>query len=230
MAGRVPTGIPGLDELMEGGFVENSVNLVAGATGTCKTTFGCQFIWKGLQSGEKGLYVSLEQEPEEIMKDMERYGWNFKSYIEKGLCKIVNFTPGDVEELKTFIHTEATRLGSVKRFVLDSLTLAAMGWKERPEEAFKIRTKVFNLIKTLKRLRMTSVVITEIPSGQQSLGRLGFEEFIADSVIVLKVLPLETPMRALQIVKMRRTKHSMQVHPFEITERGIVISSKEKYF
>jgi KaiC/GvpD/RAD55 family RecA-like ATPase len=225
---RVSSGIPGLDELIEGGFVRNSVNLVAGMAGTCKTTFGCQFIWEGLKKGEKGLYVTLEQSEKDIRRDMLRYGWNFSPYIEEGRCKFVEITPGDVDELKASIINEVGRLGKVDRFVLDSLSLAAMGWKERPEEVFKLRTKVFSLLKTLKNLNLTSIVIAEIPSGEQSLGRLGFEEFIVDSVILLKVLPVDIPMRTLQIIKMRGTKHDMRVHPFEVTPEGIVIQKTKK--
>jgi KaiC/GvpD/RAD55 family RecA-like ATPase len=227
-AERVSSGIPGLDELIEGGFVRNSVNLVAGMAGTCKTTFGCQFIWEGLKKGEKGLYVTLEQSEKDIRRDMLRYGWDFSPYIEKGECKFVEITPGDVDELKASIINEVGRLGKVDRFVLDSLSLAAMGWKERPEEVFKLRTKVFSLLKTLKSLNLTSIVIAEIPSGEQSLGRLGFEEFIVDSVILLKVLPVDIPMRTLQIIKMRGTKHDMRVHPFEVTPEGIVIQKTKK--
>lgn len=228
---RVNSGIPGLDELIEGGFVKNSVNLIAGASGTCKTMFGCQFLWNGLQKGEKGVYVTLEQSAEDIMKDMLTFGWDFSSYIKKGRCKICEVTPGDVDELKTFIFSEVKRLDAelvIHRFVLDSLSLAAMGWKEKPEEIFKLRTKVFGLLKSLKTLNLTSLVIAEIPSGEQSLGRLGFEEFIVDSVILLKVLPVDIPMRTLQIVKMRRTKHNMQVHPFEVTSKGIFITKMKK--
>lgn len=225
---RVSSGIPGLDELIEGGFVRNSINLVAGAAGTCKTTFCCQFIWEGLKKGEKGLYVTLEQSEKDIRRDMLRFGWDFSPYVKGGKCKFVEITPGDVDELKASIINEVGRLGEVNRFVLDSLSLAAMGWKESPEEVFKLRTKVFSLLKTLKNLNLTSVVIAEIPSGEQSLGRLGFEEFIVDSVILLKVLPVDIPMRTLQIIKMRGTKHDMRVHPFEVTPEGIVIQKTKE--
>ena len=66
MAERVSSGIVGLDKHMEGGFIKNSVNLLSGATGTGKTIFGLQYIWDGLLKGENGVYVSLEQEPEEV--------------------------------------------------------------------------------------------------------------------------------------------------------------------
>lgn len=63
MIERVNSGIPGLDKLIDGGFVKNSVNLISGSTGTGETIFGLQFIWHGLKIGENGVYISLEQEP-----------------------------------------------------------------------------------------------------------------------------------------------------------------------
>ena len=63
---RISTGIPGLDPLIEGGFLENSVNLVTGETGTGKTIFCAQFLWDGLQKGDSGLYITLEERPEDI--------------------------------------------------------------------------------------------------------------------------------------------------------------------
>jgi circadian clock protein KaiC len=68
MVERVTSGIIGLDKHMGGGFVKDSVNLVSGSTGTGKTIFGLQYIWHGLQKGENGVYISLEQEPEDVFR------------------------------------------------------------------------------------------------------------------------------------------------------------------
>ena len=79
MVERVSSGITGLDKHMEGGFVKNSINLISGATGTGKTIFGLQYILDGLQKGENGVYISLEQEPEDIFADVAIFGWDFKN-------------------------------------------------------------------------------------------------------------------------------------------------------
>ena len=80
---RIPSGIPGLDELIEGGFLKGSTNLVSGAAGTGKTIFCSQFIWEGLQRGESCMFITLEERPEDIMGDVKRFGWDFDKYIEE---------------------------------------------------------------------------------------------------------------------------------------------------
>ncbi|MEM0353260.1 MAG: ATPase domain-containing protein, partial [Archaeoglobaceae archaeon] len=51
---RLKTGIPGMDEILNGGIPERNVVLLSGGPGTGKTIFGQQFLWYGLQSGEPG--------------------------------------------------------------------------------------------------------------------------------------------------------------------------------
>jgi KaiC/GvpD/RAD55 family RecA-like ATPase len=219
---RISSGIPGLDELMEGGFVKGSTNLLAGQAGTCKTIFGCQFLWEGLQKGENGLYVTLEESAKDIINDALQFGWDFSKYIKERKCNIVEMKSIDLNELTIFIADEIKSLRA-ERFVLDSLSVASMSWKSSPEELFKIRIGLFNFIKSLKELNVTSLLISEIQRGKQTLGRFGFEEFLVDGVIILQLVEMDVPMRSIQITKMRRTNHSVEVHPFSITKKGIVI-------
>ena len=222
---RATTGIPGLDKLMEGGFVIGSTNLIAGTAGACKTTFGMQFLWEGLQKGENAVYVTLEQTPDDILKDMSRYGWDFSKFITAKKFKIDSMIASDISQLSTKIFSSLKLMGA-KRFVLDSLSLAAMGWKERPEEAFKTRLKIFDMLNTLKGTGVTSLLISEIPRGEKdTISKFGFEEFIVDSVIFLQSFAVAGTMRNLQILKMRRTDHGKKIYPFDVTTKGLVVKS-----
>lgn len=222
---RAETGIPGLDRLMEGGFVRGSTNLIAGTAGTCKTTFCMQFLWHGLQKGEPGVYVTLEQKPDEILADMSRFGWDFKKFIDAGKFKIDSVIASDITQLSTTMFTSLKRIGA-KRFALDSLSLAAMGWKERPEEFFKLRLKIFDMLNTLKNTGVTALLISEIPKAEKdALSRFGFEEFVVDSVILLQSFAVAGPIRSLQILKMRRTDHGKKIYPFDVTAKGLVVKS-----
>ncbi|MCK4758004.1 MAG: circadian clock protein KaiC, partial [Thermoplasmata archaeon] len=73
---RIKTGIFGLDQLIEGGMRDNSAVVIVGSSGTGKTTFGIQFLMHGIENGEQGLYVTMEESPEQIMKEAEMMGWN----------------------------------------------------------------------------------------------------------------------------------------------------------
>jgi len=84
MTKRVVTNIPGLDEILNGGIPERNVVLVSGGPGTGKTIMSQQFLWNGLQLGEPGIYVALEEHPAQIRQNMLQFGWNVRLFEEKG--------------------------------------------------------------------------------------------------------------------------------------------------
>lgn len=219
MTGRVSSGIPGLDELIEGGFVKNSINLVSGATGTGKSIFGLQYIWHGLQNGENGVYISLEQEPENIFDDVRGFGWRFDQYIEEKKC-IIEYLPGwKLEELPVVV-TEKINEIKAKRFVLDTLTLVASRL-----DKIAIRAEISEFLRQLKKSDVTSLLLSEIPEGTKTLSRFGIEEFLADSIVILHYLEFAAGgvPRSLTIRKMRRTDHGTDIYPLSITKNGLVI-------
>ena len=220
---RVSSGIPGFDKLIGGGFIKGSVNLITGEAGTGKTIFSTQFLWHGLQKGETGLYITLEEEPEDIREDVSAFGWDFGAMEEKGLCKIVFHDPGRMDSISSAIISDLKEL-EVKRLVIDStaiigLTIGKMG---------SIRRRIFAILSAIKRYKdCTSLVISEIPEGLKALSRFGVEEFLVDSVIVLNYLGIgEGSNRSLIVRKMRRTDHGKDVYPFEITKKGIVVKNE----
>lgn len=222
---RVPTGIPGLDPLIEGGFVKGSINLIAGQCGTGKTIFCCQFLLEGLRRNEPGVYLTLEESEEDILKDVARFGWDaeFKDAIGRGKFMIVSMAPTGMRELQEITLRYIHKLNA-QRFALDSLSIATMAWKISAAEVSKMRSEVFDFFKALKRTGVTSLLITEIPEARmRALSRFGFEEFLADGVIVLYYLEFSAGglPRSLLVRKMRRTKHTHDIHPLEITDKGI---------
>jgi len=222
---RVETGILGFDKLIEGGLVQGSTNLIAGNSGTGKTIFGMQYIWNGLQKGENGVYVTLEQRSEDIIADVSRFSWDFSKYAAAGRFRLENLIASDIATVTKRI-VENIRVVNAKRFVLDSLTIATMGWKERPEESFQLRGKAFDMLNTVKSLGVTSMIVSEIPrSAKDEISKFGFEEFVVDSVVLLNYMTVGGASRNLQILKMRRTDHGKKIYPFEITQNGIMVRS-----
>ena len=222
---RVETGIPGFDKLVEGGLVRGSTNLVAGNAGTGKTLFCMQYIWNGLQKGENGVYITLEQKPEDILADVGRFGWDFSKYESAGKFRLESLIASDITTISKKI-VENIRSVNAKRFALDSLTIATMGWKERPEESFQLRGKAFDMLNTLKSLDVTSLIISEVPrSAKEEISKFGFEEFVVDSVVLLNYMTVGGASRNLQILKMRRTDHGKKIYPFEITQSGVMVRS-----
>lgn len=223
---RIESGIPGLDKLIEGGFVRNSVNLVAGQTGTGKTLMCMQYLLHGLKKGENGLYITLEQKEDEILQDVGRFGWDveFQKYIKAGKLLLSPLEPTGMRELTTATVNYVKKINA-KRFVLDSLSIATMGWKIGEMDVTKIRAEVFAFIRSLKNLGVTSLLITEIPETDvKALSRFGFEEFLADGIIKLNYLGIgEAAYNNVEIRKMRRTAHAKGNFSIEFAKDGLKI-------
>lgn len=218
---KVESGIPGLDSLIQGGFLQNSVNLVTGETGTGKTLFCAQFLWHGLQKGDTCLYISLEEDPEDVKADALQFGWDFEKFEKKGLFKIIYNDPAQVNNLGSLIIDEIRRM-DVKRLVIDSTSIIGL----TIENLSQIRKILYNIIGTIKKTDCTAILTSEISEGSKQLTRFNVEEFVVDSVIVLNYLEYAAGGgmdRSLIIRKMRRTKHGKDVYPMDITAKGIVI-------
>ena len=82
IAGRVRTGVLGLDDVMEGGLRQKTVTLVGGGAGSGKSIFCMQFLMEGIAQGENGVYITFEQTPVELFLDMERFGWNLEKQVK----------------------------------------------------------------------------------------------------------------------------------------------------
>jgi circadian clock protein KaiC len=107
---RVKTGVKGLDEMLGGGFLRDTANLIEGAPGTGKTTLGMQFIYNGIvQADEPGLIITFEEFPQQYYRDAAAFGWDFKELEKKGLLKIIMTSPEvsrmDIESVGGMIET-----------------------------------------------------------------------------------------------------------------------------
>jgi len=218
---RVSSGIPGLDKIINGGFIPNSVVMVSGEAGTGKTIFCTQFIWNALCMGENGLYVTLQQTADEIKKDVAIFGRDFNKAEQLGQCRILYTEPQDMKKIIAIILRNVRDL-NVKRVVIDSITMLA----EYAERKRDIRFHLSRVIQELKKMGVTALVTSEVDEGSNDLSKFGVEEYLVDGVVVLKCgvdVGLGGKPRSLYVKKMRRTNHDLNIHPFEISERGIKV-------
>lgn len=219
---RLSSGIPGLDKLLKGGIPQGAVVLVSGGTGCGKTTFGCQYLWHGLQKGENGLYLTLEESPEEIKNDSLQFGWDFSKFEDKGAFRIVYYDPFELGEIITRM-TDLIVVNKVKRLVIDSISLFGLYLKDE----YKIRQKMYRLVEALKRTGCTSLILSEILEDSKSLSRYGVEEFVVDGLIVMYYMGIgEGVFRNIEVRKMRRTDHKNGTFPFKITSRGVLVEDE----
>ncbi len=220
MVRRVSTGIKGLDTLLEGGFIKGSAVLVTGGAGTGKTIFGLQYLWEGLKKGEPGVYITLEEDVEDIKEDARKFGWDFAEYEKKGLFRIVYFDPLQVNEMGINVVDDIGKIDA-QRVVIDSVSIVGMILPNH----MQIRKKLISLINSVKNTGATSVLISEVlDSDEKGLSRFGVEEFVVDGVVVLRYLNIGGEnFGSLEIRKMRRTKHHHGTFDLIINEKGIKI-------
>jgi KaiC/GvpD/RAD55 family RecA-like ATPase len=106
------------------------------------------------------------------------------------------------------------------------MSIATLGWKVSTADIGKVRMELMDMIRMIENTGVTSIFIGEIPETEaKALSRLGVEEFIVDSIIVLHYLEYAaggTP-RSLIIRKMRRTDHGTDIYPLEITSKGLIV-------
>jgi len=245
---RVPTGIYGLDELLGGGFLRGRNILVSGATGTGKTIFGIQYLVNGaLQEGEPGVYVAFDEQPEKIRQEMLNFGWNLAELERKGMFKFVDASitrlgllseekeaiePGEIDfDAIVKQMLKAAVANDARRAVIDSIPALALHLKDESE----IRLAVFKLAVMAARSKLTTIMTSEVPEQSLAAGqpmqfsKYGVEEYVADGVILLNYLGVGTQAaRTMYIRKMRGTQHSEDIHPLEITKRGIVVKKVEE--
>ncbi|ODS42617.1 MAG: hypothetical protein MSIBF_04740 [Candidatus Altiarchaeales archaeon IMC4] len=225
---RIPTGIPGFDEMVEGGFERNSVVLVAGGCGTGKSTFCMQFLYEGAKRGEHGLYISLEERPEKIKRYMMRYGWDLNELEYNGELKIIRIPPEDILHVikeQFSVIEDVMREMNAKRVVIDSISTLHLLIPDSGER----RKSVFKLCEWLEERDCTSLIIEE------SHGGFGDEttspiEFLMDGVVKIYNIRKDAMReRAIEVLKMRGTDHMTKLAPFKF-ERGIKVFPKERIF
>ena len=239
---RVKTGIIGLDNKIEGGFIRGSINFVTGTTGTGKTAFCASFLHAGAKMKEKGIYITTEEREEDIRADVkDMFKWDFEKLEKKGLIKFMSIKP-DIpmkmitgeqvsKVVKLYMYDLTGKIESAikkfkaKRLVVDSVSLVELFIKDE----YLRKIALMHMIDRLKELGITAILTGAIPEGQEVLSTTAIIEFLTDSVIKLDFVPVaEEFKRTLTVRKMRRTDHSILIHPFEITSQGVkVIEIKE---
>ncbi len=234
---RISSGIIGFDDKIEGGYVEGTVNFITGKAGTGKTAFCASFLYAGAKNNEKGLYITTEEREEDIRNDIRAmFDWDIDELEKKGLIKIISIRPdlpmkttseeGMAKVVKLYMYNLLSRIENevkkmkAKRLVVDSVSLVEIFIKDE----YLRKIALMKLIDKLKELNVTSILTGTIPEDSGALSISGFIEFLTDSIIKLDFVPIaEEFRRTVTIRKMRRTNHSVLIHPFEITKRGIKI-------
>ncbi len=193
---RIPSGIPGFDQIVGGGLIRDRVYLLAGPAGAGKTIFSTQFLYNGISKyNENGIYVVLEETPQQLRENMyNSFGWNIQTYEDNGniivldaissrlgLSSAERFVvprPFTLESLLYEIQT-AIQTVNARRVVIDSLDAMSLELTQ-----VDLRSLIQRLTMILKSFGCTTLLV----SGQAEMtnqGRKSVEEYVVDGMIRL---------------------------------------------
>ncbi len=225
---RVRSGVDGLDEMLGGGFPAGHVILVTGLPGTGKTCLGLQFLLAGAAAGEKGVFLSLEEDTPQLLESARQFRWPVDASVEKGTLKVVRLDP---RETRQSLHRVQGDLGKelatmgAKRIVVDSVSLLNM---LSDDEAGR-RATLFALAGACRQAGATTLLTAEADPLHPEVSRDGLSEYVSDGVVLLGYSTAPDGHRvglALRILKMRRTAHARTVQPYSIGPAGLVVDAK----
>lgn len=223
---RVRTGVPGLDETIDGGIPRDNLVVISGDPGSGKTILCIEFLYRGAtEFNEPGIFLSLEESKEEVIKAAMLFGWDLQSLVGEHKLDIITVELYDFDKLKNTIEDAIQRIGA-KRLVIDPGVVFRL-YFERELDA---RKRILGLGRMLKKSGCTAIITNEI-SLEKASSLFGLEEYVADGVILLYHTKLEDRfVRSIGVLKMRGTKISEKMHPITISKTGLKILAKHELF
>lgn len=248
---RVSSGVKGLDEILGGGFPKGRTVLVVGSPGSGKTILALQFLRAGAVNGERSIYITFDERPEQVKENVSAFGWDLDRLEAEGKIMFVDATPfrqprtGSVSRLEarssltmqsvipevtlgTLVET-VKRLAEeegVTRLAVDPITSLLV----RYQSPVKMRRAMLLLFDALSSTGATCLVTSEMRTAMLTR-KFQLEEFLSQGVVLLRTGIHEgNVVRAIQVEKMRGIAHDTQLRPYLIGQNGIEVFPKDKVF
>jgi circadian clock protein KaiC len=232
---RIKTGVGGYDNLLGGGFIPQSINLIAGCSGSGKTLFSMAYLYNGVvMYKQKGVYITLEQMRDNVIHECKVVGIDLKN-VDDDMLNVYDMSSLRVNALNTTDELDSNesplRLNNLLEFIrlnysdvarlaLDSIVPIAIAYQN--EHVF--RAELFRFMMSLKKMGITVVFTTEIPYSSNETSRFGMEDFLADSVTILRVR--EEWGRQMKVHKMRGSNHIKNFVDYDISSNGLNVIYK----
>ncbi|MFC6974878.1 RAD55 family ATPase [Halomicroarcula sp. GCM10025709] len=224
---RVSSGVPGFDELVEGGLLTDRLYVVSGPPGSGKTTFCSQFITQGAKEGESCLYVTMHETKTELMQDMSGYEFGFDRAVQSDAVQFLNLVTENGKRTITQFGSEGgltnrlvayIRQNDIQRVVIDSTMLLQHFMNDVSDE-------ITGFLSALKQTEATTLLISEMtdPSSYSD------EHYLAHGVIFFhNFLEGGSMTRGIQVIKMRGTAIDCDIRKIQFSDRGLQVVPDEK--
>ena len=218
----ISSGIPEIDELLNGGIERGTTTILSGPSGVGKSTFGLQFMKEAAGRGERSVLYAFEEAEDTVLRRCESVNIPVHAMIERGTLAVVNveplkYTPSQFVYL---VRTEVEQ-NQAKIVMIDSTS----GYKLSMEGENLIR-QLHSLCQYLKNMGVTVILVNEthtIAGGEFSVTEIGLS-YLADNLIFLRYLELDGELRkAIGVLKKRISNFERTLREFEITRYGIKV-------
>lgn len=242
MVDRVPTYIPSLDKLVEGGFPKGSIILISGTPGTGKSIFCAQIAYNNALKGKKCLYLNLEQNEGRLENQMAQFGWDADKATNLKLVSVDSSDPKLVEyvlkEIKNADY-DMVVLDSLDSISSNPVSVEELGKPSMESIAqFTIptlmdsptigRIKLKKIFSALAQSHATALLTSERVQGALGLSRDTIAEFLSDAILTMDYIEIGVAdYRTMAIRKIRSSNHYKDLIPFDINSKGITIREKE---
>lgn len=228
------TGVPGLDEILGGGFPQDHVFLIQGDPGAGKTTLSLQFLLEGAKRGEKGLYLTLSESVKELHTVARSHGWSLDDITvheqlvgEEMLSEeedLTLFHPSEIELWETVKSLlRVVEREQPKRVVLDSLSEIRL----LSQSTLRYRRQILALKEFFANRNITAFFLDDRTA---EINDLQLHSVPHGVVVLERLAPMYgAPRRRLEVVKVRGVNYRGGFHDFSIVTGGIVVFPRPKF-
>lgn len=215
---RLPTGIPGLDEMMGGGLLAGTTTLLVGMTGSGKTTIALQFALEGLRRGEETLYINFQENPAQLRRAIANLGTDPATAEARGFG-LLYASPVELQIDSIVVEIfEAIKTGSVRRLVIDAVGDLASAAND-PQ---RLHDYLYSLIQHFAVRGVTTMLTLE--SGEALVGSTSEQgqpfSYMSDNLVFLGWNARHPERRSIRVMKMRGSAHEAEMRELEIGPSG----------
>ena len=237
---QIPTGIKGLDTLLNGGIPRGWVVVISGGAGTGKTTLSTEFLVRGVSEyDEVGLFVTFNEPKTTLLQTMGKY-WNIEDFCNEKKIFILDFSAATLDVLEKSVEVGRSTLEimienihstidlyNAKRVVIDPLNALSLLFRDQ----FEVRRELHKLFGMLSRTDTITFGTLELAKAGTEILEFTLAEFLANGIIRINYIrEALVKTRGIEVIKMRGVKHSNKLVPMEISNQGVIVHTKTEVF